>query len=271
MPQLVASWCVRRVCLCVRHFNLIRFCLLSHCRQVFSRMRHPITCYFHCTLYVFFSLFPLLFLLYFFVAHALIQLSRRTRQTKFGLSCATLVFHSHPSQHDTRHSQSGLSAFGALLDFNFGTNGVRDNTRICIADCCTQCCCELCGHTEAGGVRSAAAMATATATESKPNTRTRSKLSLGRHCLLFVNNLARFLGQKDAPICVCVCVCDFPYCLSPLSLPFSVSASLAAVFNIVFHLISALSDALTVNATCACSICNTLFSRSTHKLLRVSL
>lgn len=65
MPQLVASWCVRRVCLCVRHFNLIRFCLLSHCRQVFSRMRHPITCYFHCTLYFFFALSTSFFVVFF--------------------------------------------------------------------------------------------------------------------------------------------------------------------------------------------------------------
>lgn len=183
----------------VRHFNLIRFCLLSHCRQVFSRMRHPITCYFHCTLYFFLShLFFWFFLLYFFVLHALVQLSRGTRQTKFGLSCATLVFHSHQAQ-----SKRVKRLWGCLTPTptpaptcNFDYNGVREFA---------SCCCELCGHTEAGGVRSAAP--TATATESKPKTRTRSKLSLGRHCLLFVNNLARFLGQKDAPVCACVYVC----------------------------------------------------------------
>lgn len=72
---------------------------------------------------------------------------------------------------------------------------------------------------------------------------------LAQLCLLFVNNLARFLGQKDAP------VCDLP----SRSLSLLLSLPLPALFNIVFHLISALSDALTVNVTCACSICNTFF------------
>lgn len=81
---------------------------------------------------------------------------------------------------------------------------------------------------------------------------------------LFVvcQQLGTFFGSKRcASVCACVCVCMTSLTATvPYLSPFSVSPSLAAVFNIVFHLISALSDALTVNATCACSICNTFFS-----------
>lgn len=209
MPQLVASWCVRRVCAILIWYAFACCHIVAKCFLVCDI---PLLVIF-TVLYTFFSPFFLDFFVIFFVLHALVQLLHEANKvwSKLRHACFPLAPELAPKR--VKRLWGCLTPTPTPTPTgNFDYNGVREFA---------SCCCELCGHTEAGGVRSAAP--TATATESKPKTRTRSKLSLGRHCLLFVNNLARFLGQKDAPVCarvcVCVCVCDFPYCLSPLSLP----------------------------------------------------
>lgn len=211
---------------------------LSHCRQVFSRMRHPITCYFHCTLYffspVFFSRFFIV--IFFFFLRGTLWYNFRTRHEANKVS-PKLRYACFPFQAAKR-----VKRLWACL---------RCATRICIVELWIMW---VHGSRAVSDAQQQQQQRNQNRNQNSQQTQLWVDSALFVVCQQLGTFFFSFLGSKR-------CTSVWLHLLSR-SLLLSPSLCLPAFFNIVFHLISALSDALTVNATCACSVCNTFCTLS---------